>query len=322
VGHEFSRAVAATAVAAALLLAACGGGDEEADLPPVLDNAREQVEAASEAPDDAADPDETEGAESSPGPTAPNDFAELPAPDLSEYEGANRVVNLWVGAVGETRPIDVWGRRTFTNGPILLAENVGFGESTDYFAAPPGYSLSVVGAGAGPDGEELAGMFNAGAGEQITMIYTNDDDQGSVYAPNLWEIDPDGVQSTAVPPLPGMGLLYLFAPNTRAFGDSLTAAIGADSFHVGDGAGECHYQRIEEEGFQASILGGTQNVQIDLPPGPATITLHPWLSPDRCAQPAALEFVVDVPADRSVMVLVYSTDGQSIETLELPIAPG
>ena len=85
-------------------------------------------------------------------PATGGEFAELPPPDPSEYEGANRLVNLWVGPAGETMPIDVWGRRTFTNGPILLAEDVGFGESTDYFSAPPGYSLAVVGAGAGGGG--------------------------------------------------------------------------------------------------------------------------------------------------------------------------
>ena len=80
------------------------------------------------------------------------------------------------GPSGETAPIDVWGRRTFTNGPILLAEDIGFGESSDYVSAPAGYSLVVVGAGAGPDGDERAGMFNAVDGEQITLVFTNSDE--------------------------------------------------------------------------------------------------------------------------------------------------
>lgn len=308
-GHQLARAVTATAVAT-LLLSACGGGNDSADLPPVLDNAREAVAEAEQ--------DDEPVVESAVEPDVV-DIAELPAPDLSEYEGVNRVVNLWVGEAGETQTIDVWGRRTFTNGPILLADGLEFGAASAYFSAPQGYSLVVVGGGAGPDADELAGMFNAVDGEQITMIYTNDDEQGAVSAPNLWERDLDGRSGTPAPPQAGLGLVYLYAPNTRSFGDSLTSSVGSDSYYVGDGAGACRHQRVEDEGFQASVLGGTQNVQLDLPPGPNTITLHPWPSFDDCAGPTVLAIDVDVPADGSVMVLVYSADGRSLDTLQLPI---
>lgn len=314
-GHQFTRA--AVAAALGLSLAAACGGETGTDVSPrpVLDNARDQVAVVpgSSPIDSAADQDTTVE------PTV----AELPAPDPSEYEGSNRVVNLWVGPDGATKPIDVWGRRTFSNGPILLVEELPFGAASDYFAAPPGYSLVVVGAGAGPDGEQLAGMFNAGRNDQVTMVFTNDDPIGGVWAPNLWEATADETGLAPDPPRPGMGLVFVYAPNTRSFDDSLTATLGGSSFYVGSGVGACAPQRIEERGFEASVLGGTQDVQLELAPGPATITLHPWFSPDRCEQPPVLEFTVDVPADGIVLVLVYSPDGKSITTLQLPVGvPG
>ena len=311
-GHQLARSAVAAAVALAGL-AACGGGDDDATPPPVLDNARQQV-ASVTAPADSVD---VSGADTE----VASDVAELPAPDRSAYEGANRVVNLWVGADGVTRPVDVWGRRTFTNGPILLVEDLAFGQASGYFSAPPGYSLVVVGAGAGPDGEELAGMFNAGADDQVTTIFTNDDADGTVSSPNLWEQTTASSGLAPDPPPPGAGVVWLLAPNTRAFDETLTTQIGGSSFFVGTGSSECARQRVEDRGFEANVLGGTQDVQLELPPGPATITLHPWFSPDGCDQPAALEIPVDVPADRIVIVLVFSPDGTTIDTLQLPVQP-
>lgn len=312
-GHQFTRAVAAAAVAA-LLSAGCGGAGQQSTPPPVLDNARDQVAAA---PDPALS---TEGTVGRTDAAAAPSVAELPPPDPSEFAGANRVVNLWVGPSGETRPIDVWGRRTFTNGPILLVEGLAFGRSSEYFSAPTGYSLAVVGSGAGPDGDELAGLFNADADDQVTMIFTNGSTDGAAWAPNLWERTAAATGLAPEPPRPGTGLVFLYAPNTRSFDESLTSAIGGSSFYVGTGGPECAHQRIEDQGFQANVLGGTQDVQLELPPGQATIVLYPWFSPDECEQPAALEFTVDVPADRIVMVLVYSPDGETLDTLQLPVA--
>lgn len=309
-GHQLAR----PALAAALIVAlsACGGGDGEP--PSVLDNALEQVEASrSSLGDDEATPS---GSGSDVSVDAP---AELPPPDPSLYEGANRVVNLWVGIDDATQPVDVWGRRTFTTGPILLAEGIGFGEATDYFSAPAGYSLVVVGAGAGPDGAELAGLVNATAGEQITTIFTNEDEVGTATAPNLWEAHPDGSFGAPEPPRPGQGLVYLVAPNTSAFADSLTASVGSRAFYVGDGTGECYHQRVEDDGFAPNVLGGTNDVRLDLAAGPATVTLHPWSSPDTCAQPASFEFTVDVPLGGTVMVIVYTPDGSTLDTLALPV---
>jgi hypothetical protein len=317
VGHEFSRAtLAATLIA---LAAACGGGDDSGEPPPVLDNARQQVSAATPA-DEAADAEPSPGsANEADGETGVDSApAELPAPDPSTFEGANRVVNLWVGESGTTAAIDVWGRRTFTNGPILLAEGIEFGRASDYFAAPAGYSLVVVGSGAGPDGEELASMFNAADGEQITLVYTNGDSAGAVEAPNLYEY---GNDQAPRPAAPGSGLVVLFAPNIRAFSDEMIASVGGDAFYVGDGSAVCRTQRIEADGFSPSILGGTQRVELELPPGPAAISLYPWFSSDECNQPSAHDLTVDVAPDRTVMVFVYTRDGASVESMILPVSP-
>ena len=310
-GHQFTRATVAAALTFAALTACAGGTDHAASQPAVLDNPRGQVAAAT--PTNAPVP------EASTGVSEIEQVAELPPPDRSDYEGANRVVNLWIGPDGVTEPIDVWGRRTFSTGPILLVSELGFGEASEYFGAPPGYQLSVVGAGAGPDGEELAGLFNAGRNDRVTMIYTNDDLDGDAWAPNLWEATSEQADLAPEPPPYGMGLVFLYAANTRAFDESLTASLGGSSFFVGQGTGECAHQRIEDQGFQAGVLGGTQDVQLVMAPGPAVITLHPWFSADRCEQPAVAEFTVDVPADGVAMVLVYSSDGESISVLQLPV---
>lgn len=327
-GHQFPRAAAAAAVA--LALAACGGSAGDGAPTPVLDIARDQVDEAEvdgsaedslDASEDSRS-DDGEPADGEPddgtsdGASVFDEPVELPPPDPSTFEGANRVVNLWVGPDGETSPIDVWGRRNFTNGPILVADGVPFGEASDYFEAPTSYSLVVVGAGAGPDGEQRAGLLNAADGEQITTIFTNLDESGAVNAPNLFE---RGTEQAPEPPSEGNGLVLLYAPNVRAFSDALTTSIGGDAFYVGDGSATCRTQRIEATGAAPNILGGTQQVELELPPGPATISLHPWFSPDECDQPSALDIDVDVTPETTTFVVVFSRDGVGVETMTLPV---
>ncbi len=308
-GHQFARA--ALAAALAISVGACGGSDGDADPPPVLENAREQVAGGASTPSSPSATSTESTLDSA--SVAPS---ELPPPDPSTFEGANRVVNLWVGPAGRTASIDVWGRRTFTNGPILLAEDVAFGEASEYFSAPAGYNLVVVGAGAGPDGEERADMLNALDGEQITLVFTNGDEIGGVNAPSLFE---RGGRAPA-PPAEGAGLIVLAAPNIPAFAATLTESIGGDAFFVGDGSAVCRTQRIEADGFPPNILGGTQQVELEVTPGPASISLHPWFSPDECDQPSVLDMSVDVAAGETVVVLVYSRDGESVEAVSLPVA--
>ena len=259
-------AAAVVALVGASSVAACAADGGEG-RPDPLDIVRDQV-AADEGGPSVATTGPTVDAASTVTTIGPA-IDELPPPDASAFVGRNRVVNLWVGAGGVTQTIDVWARRSFTNGPVLLASGLAFGSASDYVAAPVNQSVVIVGAGAGPDGLELASVFNAGDGEQITAIFTNDDDAGTVWAPNLFEVDPDGASSAPLPPSDGNGLVFLDAPNTGSFESSLTLAIGAAAFYVGDGTGSCATQRIEADGFAASILGGTQSVQLDLPPGRA-----------------------------------------------------
>lgn len=305
-GHQFAGATLAAAVA--LALGACGGGGD-GDPPAVLENALDQV-----ATDTSPAPDST-SARSDPA-TDTMSPTELPPPDPSTFVGANRVVNLWIGPEGETAPIDVWGRRTFVNGPILLAEGIEFGTASDYFSAPPEYELVVVGAGAGADGDERATMFNATDGERITLVFTNGDDRGGVEATNLIE---RGSQAPE-PPAEDAGLVIVTAPNVDAYSDRLTASVGGDAFFVGDGTDSCRTQRVEAGGFPPDILGGAQQIELEVPPGPAVISLHPWFSPDECAQPAVLELTVDVAAGETELVVIYTIDGASLDAVTLPMA--
>jgi len=307
VGHQFAGAALAAAVT--LSVVACGGSGGEADPPPVLDNARDQVEAAT--PSSIASAPPTDDAVS--GPESP---AELPPPDPSTFEGANRVANLWVGPDGETAPVDVWGRRTFTNGPILLAENLAFGEATEYFSAPAGHRLVVVSAGAGPDGEERATMFNAADGEQITMVFTNGDDSGSVSTQHLVE---RGGRAPASP-VDGTGLVVIAAANLMASSAELIASVGSDAFYVGDGSAVCRTQRIEADGYSPTLVGGNDDVEIEAPPGSMLVTLHPSSPSGDCDSPPAFEHSVDVTDGSVDLLLVYTRDGTVVEAMALPVA--
>ncbi|MEO6652711.1 MAG: hypothetical protein ABIP17_08665 [Ilumatobacteraceae bacterium] len=109
----------------------------------MLDNAREQVVAVERS------------AAGGTRAVVASEPVELPAPDPSVFEGRHRIANVWVGADDEPTEIDVWARRTFSNGPVLLVGGVGFGEVTDYLGAPANADLVIVGAGAGPDGSPL-----------------------------------------------------------------------------------------------------------------------------------------------------------------------
>lgn len=316
-GHQFPRAVVATALT--LALTGCGGPDGNSAPPPVLDVARQQVADAR-----ATDPTGS-------GPTGgPGDAdvtadapAELPPPDPSSFAGSHRVVNLFADTTditvaeaddGAPTAIDVWARRTFTNGPVLLAEEIGFGEASGYFAAPAGHPLVIVGTGAGPDGQERASLPDIADDEQVTTVFTNGDDATSATTSNLYERGSD-----RVPPAPGdgHGLVVVLAANLAAFGDHLGASVGGDEFVVGDGSASCRTQRIESTGEAASILGGSERVELEPEPGPALISLHPSSSPDGCDQPPAIEVTVDVVAGATATVVVYTADGAGIEAITL-----
>ncbi|NNE10650.1 MAG: DUF4397 domain-containing protein [Ilumatobacter sp.] len=306
-GHQFARAAAAAALAAGGV--ACGGGGGEAEPPPVLDNARDLVAAA----------DSSDVAASAPaGEVGATVAGELPPPDPSRYEGANRVVNLLIGPDGEPVEIDVWGRRTFENGPILLASGLGFGDASSYVAAPVEYTVVAVGAGAGPDGLALAEIFNAVAGERITSVVATGGD-GEASVTHVFEV---GSETGFEAPAPGTGLLIVAAPNVEAFGDDLTAEVGSDRFEIGDGSEACRPQRRERAGLEPEILGDPGPVELQVPAGVTTLSIHPWVpTAAPCSLPAVLEIDVEVAPDSVTLVLVARTPSDTIEAFTLPVAP-
>lgn len=243
---------------------------------------------------------------------------ELPPPDESTFVGQARVVNVWLDGDGATQEIDVWAQRSFTNGPVLLAEGLALGEASDYFAAPPGQSIVFTPAGEGNDAEELGSMFSPEDGQQITAMFSWE--EGGAFVPNDYEHDESGFQTVEEAPDAGQGLVTLRAGQLMAHEETLLEAGLGSSFYVGDSTGTCPTQRVEDQGFTASILGGTQPVYLDLEPGSATLTLHEWPSSDECASDPLFELDVDVPDGEATVVYVYTPDGETLDFLQLPIA--
>lgn len=304
-GHQLARSAAAAAVAAIVLAGGCGGDDGSGDPPPVLDNARELVAAA-----------EPTGSATTSAPAGVAQADELPPPDPSRFEGANRFVNLLTDADGNPIEIDVWGQRTFDTGPILLASELGFGAASGYVSAPVEYTIVAVGAGAGPDGSVLAEAINAVDGERITTIVTADE-RGDPVAKHVFE---GGTESSIEPPSSGTGLLVVDAPNAQAFDDELEATVGSDRFEIGDGSGACRRQRREASGLVPELLGDQQPVEIEASPGSVRLTVHPWvatLAP--CSSPAVHDVTVRVEAGATVLVLVVRTPAGTIDSIVLPV---
>jgi hypothetical protein len=325
VGHQLVGASAATSLRrlAALLVSltvavvGCGGddGDDAIAPPDPLDIARQQAEArdpvadpAGAATASAADPAATVASAS----TVVVD--ELPPPDASAFVGANRIVNLWVGPGGTTQIVDVWARRTFTNGPVLLVKDLAYGQASGYVAAPANHEIAVVGSGAGPDGLELASVTPVAAGGQVTTVFTNADDTGAGEASAFAE-------QLIAPPADGAGLVVLAAVNTDAFQAPLTLALGGWEFAVGDGSESCLPQRIEAAGF-APVLVGADRVEVDVAPGLNRFTLHGAPSPTGCAEASLLDIPLDIVAGSATLVLVSTRDGESLQATWLPITVG
>lgn len=304
-GHQLPRAV----VAAAVVLAGCGGSGGDGDPPPVLDVARQQVADAATADEGTAGERGAGDNESTP--------AELPPPDPSTYAGSHRVVNLFSDAVADgTVPtaIDVWARRTFTHGPVLLAEGVGFAQDSAYFASPVGADVVIVGAGAGPDGEQLAELPDLTGDEQATTVLTNGDGDSVETALHLYE---RGSDQAPTPAEADHGLVVVVAANLEAFDEALRSSVGSAEFAVGDGSATCRVQRIESTGAAAEIVGASARVEFEVPPGPAPFSLHPASSPDRCEQPPTVDMTVDVAAGETTTLLVYTRDGTVVSTVSL-----
>jgi hypothetical protein len=297
-------------VLAALALLVAATGCKKSDAA----KSEKGAEPASPSTGEPAEPGEPTSAE---GPGAAPATPELPPPD--KFAGEVRIVNLYRDAEGKTQAIDLWAVRSFSNGPLLLAENVAFGAASDWARAPEGQSIYVKPAGAGADADDLGGFFSPAEGDRITGILIFE--SGSASVGSYWERSAQERSDAIKAPPAGKGLVVLRAGQLWAWDESLRETVGGGSFNVGDGAGACRHQRVEDEGFQASVLGGTQPVLLDLDPGTATITLHRWpASPDSaCSSDPVYRFDVEVPASGGVMVLLYTPDGKQLQHLQIPL---
>ena len=245
---------------------------------------------------------------------------ELPPPGAGIFTGLARLVNLYVDASGETVEVDVWAHRSFEYGPVLLAEGIGFAETSGYFATPETMSVIIVSAGAGPDAEEIASMFSPSEGDQETSLLIWDGEGFGAASLLFQEAATDPIVDLPEIPGSGEGLVILQANQLYAqAGEELSGS----SFYVGDpGTGECLPQ-VVPEGVQDAILGGTQPTKHVLAAGTASFTLHTWPAAggeEPCAaDPAYGPFQVNVPDGGASWVFLYSTDGlANIELLEAP----
>jgi hypothetical protein len=102
------------------------------------------------------------------------------------------------------------------------------------------------------------------------------------------------------------------AGQLRPHEKSLDPKYNPSSFYVGDGKGACVHQRVEDQGFQAAILGGTNPTQHDVAPGKTTFTLHKWPSAEKCSTEALYTFEVDGQDGKGTLVQLYTPDGKAL----------
>ncbi len=249
---------------------------------------------------------------------------ELPPPPPEAMQGKGRIINLYVDAAGKSKKVDVWARRSFTNGPLELAKDIELGKASDWFDVPKGQSVVVVEAGAGADGEKLGGIFGPKKGEHITGILTADSSGASVAS--IWETSAEKKSGVPEPPPAGKGLVMVRAYQLRSlneFGKTLKDNKLDNAFLVGDGSGTCLKQRAEESGGQPVILGGTNPTEYIFDPGKVKMTLHGWMEKDKCGAPAMLTTEVDVKPDSGTLVVIYTPDaGKTLASAQFPMAVG
>ena len=175
--------------------------------------------------------------------------------------------------------------------------------------------MVIVGAGAGPDGEQLAVLPDLTGDEQATTVITNGDGDSVETALQLFERGTDRVPA---PPEADHGLVVVVGANLEAFDEELRSSVGGAEFLVGDGSPTCRMQRIESTGAAAEVVGADARVEFELPPGPASFSLHPAPSPNGCDQPSILDVTVDVAVGETTTLLVYTRDGTALTTVSLP----
>jgi len=257
-------------------------------------------------------------------PTTPAASASAPKQDLAppttaEMRGNVRVINLLLDKDGKPVTIDVWGRRTFTWAPIQLAKDVAYGTASEWYGVPKGMATVAVPAGAGVDTKELGFLFGPQSAEDeaSSVLFMN---KGAVSATSL-PGKPFGTFNAPDAPASGKGFVYIVPWQLQAHEATLTPTYGGRSFFIGDGTGKCARQRVEDKGFAASVLGGTQGTQHDVAPGKASFSLHkfPASKGAECASPKLFDFSVDAADGKGVLVLLHTRDGKTIEALQLPL---
>ena len=246
---------------------------------------------------------------------------ELPPPPTDVYEGKARVINL---AMKDGKPvaIDVWATQSFKYAPVKLAENVAFGEATEWFQSPKGSPVKAFVTGTPPDSKDtLGGMFHPKKGESITaMLYNNAD--GSATNGNYWDTSDDPTKSdTPDAPPTGKGYVLFRAGQIRPHEKAMTEVTGGWALRVGDGSEKCIPQRVEEMGLSASLLGGTQPIEIDLDPGTHTITFHKGMEKGCTSAAKVYEISLDVKADTAQNVVLYTPDAKTLKhaVYEMPV---
>jgi hypothetical protein len=244
--------------------------------------------------------------------------AEKPPAPKEALVGNARVINLYVDASGKGQEVDVWMRRSFKYGPVLIKEKLGLGQATDWFGAVPEQSVVIVPTGAGSDAKELAGAMKGKGDEKWTTVLAWNGT--GMSGGSTQDAPPDMGEKGTWPPKPpaaGKGLVVLRADALQEHEKALTEQYGGRSFMVGDGKGACLHQRIEDIGFSASVLGGTQPVVLELAPGKQVITFHKW--PGKCDTPAVYQVEVEVAADKSTLVHLFTRDAKTLDNLQLPM---
>lgn len=253
----------------------------------------------------------------------------LPAPDPSTFTGVNQVVNLAVLPDGTTPTLDVWALRTFEHAPVLLVGGLAYGEVSDRFGTPPNAVLATVPTGDGPDATQFSGMFGAGPDQHYTSVIVYDRDSRVGSGVLLEDVDPT-MTSTFPDTLPGKALVQLWAYqltlNPLATGERFDLTLGGHpvDFQVSiEGLTGCAPQpRQTDQGYSPMVLGGTQRVPFDVDPGATTFTFHGWGTYNQdCADPSQIDPVtVNLQAGDRVWVMLHSRDGETVESLVVPVA--
>jgi hypothetical protein len=240
-----------------------------------------------------------------------------PPPPPESFKGDNRVVNLLLDESGKPMTIDIWGKRSFEYGPIQFAKDVAYGQASAYFGIPTGTSTIAVPAGAGDRAKEVGSLFAAKDGEEITTVMFREDNQPKSIVMGMKPVD---LHNAPAAPPAGKGTIYIYAGPLRGIEAKLTEKYGGSAFYVGDGSTTCLRQRLEDQGKQAAILGGTNSTTHDVAPGKAKVTLHKWEPGKNCTTPAVHELEVEVADGKGTFVVLHSPDnGSTIAAVQIPM---